>query len=162
MSENSSDAVHLTKLSVIFAAALLVAQLWAAPASAQIVERGVQGGITGAIIGGIIDGGRGAGRGAAIGAGVGVVAGAIERDNAQRAYAYGPPPGPYGPPPPGVNLVYDTQVSLYRLGLNPGPPDGVYGQRTAEAISQYQSSYGLPVTGQPSPALLDHMIHHGG
>jgi putative peptidoglycan binding protein len=162
MSETSSIAVRLTKLSVIFAAALLVAQLLAAPASAQIVERGVQGGITGAIIGGIIGGGRGAGRGAAIGAGVGVVAGAIERDNAQRAYAYGPPPGPYGPPPPGANLVYDTQVSLYRLGYNPGPPDGVYGQRTAEAISQYQSSYGLPVTGQPSPALLDHMIHHGG
>jgi len=159
MSENSSIAVRLPGMA--FAAALLLSQLLTAPASAQIVERGVQGGITGAIIGGIIDGGRGAGRGAAIGAGVGVVAGAIERDNAQRAYAYGPP-GPYGPPPPGANLVYDTQVSLYRLGFDPGPPDGVYGQRTAEAISQYQSSYGLPVTGQPSPALLDHMVHHGG
>ena len=39
MSENSSIAVHLTKLSVIFAAALLVAQLSAAPASAQIACR---------------------------------------------------------------------------------------------------------------------------
>ena len=161
MRENLSIAVRLTRIGANLVAALLVSQLFGAPASAQVIERGIQGGVTGAIIGGIIGGGQGAGRGAAIGAGVGVVAGAIERQNAERAYAYGPP-GAYGPPPPGANLVYDTQLSLYRLGFNPGPPDGVYGQRTAEAISQYQSSYGLPVTGQPSPALLDHMIHHGG
>jgi len=57
-----------------------------------------------------------------------VVAGAIEADQNAKARAY------YGPPPPGSNLVYDTQSALLRLGYNPGPPDGVYGQRTAEAI----------------------------
>ena len=125
------------------------------PANAQVIERGIQGGVTGAIIGGIIGGGKGAGRGAAIGAGIGVAAGAIEADqNAQRRAYYGPPPG--------SNLVYDTQSALLRLGYNPGPPDGVYGQRTAEAISEYQYSYRLPVNGQPSPQLLDHMIRHGG
>ncbi|MGE3528800.1 MAG: peptidoglycan-binding domain-containing protein [Methyloceanibacter sp.] len=152
-----STAKRATMLAAMFAAALAIGQVSApGPASAQVIERGVQGGIAGAIIGGIIDGGKGAGRGAAIGAGIGVVTGAIERDNMQRAYAYGP--GPYGSP----NLVYDTQVALYRLGFDPGPPDGVYGRRTADAIAQYEYAYRLPVTGRPSPALLDHMMRNGG
>ena len=70
----------------------------------------------------------------------GGVTGAIEADqNAQRRAYYGPPPG--------SNLVYDTQSALLRLGYNPGPPDGVYGQHTTEAISEYQCSYRLPVKG---------------
>jgi Putative peptidoglycan binding domain/Glycine zipper len=152
-----SIAKRAVMLAAMFAAALAAGQV-AAPgsASAQVIERGVQGGVAGAIIGGIIGGGKGAGRGAAIGAGIGVVTGAIERDNMQRAYAYGP--GPYGPP----NLVYDTQVALYRLGYNPGPPDGVLGRRTADAIAQYQYAYRMPVTGQPSPQLFDHMVRNGG
>jgi Putative peptidoglycan binding domain len=151
------NAKRAIMLAAMFAVALAAGQVSApSSASAQVIERGVQGGIAGAIIGGIIDGGKGAGRGAAIGAGIGVVTGAIERDNMQRAYAYGP--GPYG----GPNLVYDTQVALYRLGYNPGPPDGVFGRRTADAIAQYQYAYRMPVTGQPSPALLDHMMRNGG
>jgi hypothetical protein len=152
-----SNAMRAIMLGATFAAALAIGQVSApSPASAQVIERGVQGGIAGAIIGGIIGGGKGAGRGAAIGAGVGVVTGAIERDNLQRAYAYGA--APYG----GPNLVYDTQVALYQLGYDPGPPDGVYGRRTADAIAQYEYTYRLPVTGRPSPALLDHMMRHGG
>ena len=152
-----SNTVSATGLGAMIAAALAISQVTAPnPASAQVIERGVQGGIAGAIIGGIIGGGKGAGRGAAIGAGVGVVTGAIERDNIQRAYAYGGEP--YG----GPNLVHDTQVALYRLGYDPGPPDGVYGRRTADAIAQYQYSNRLPVTGRPSPALLDYMMRYGG
>lgn len=157
MNCHAGIALRVMKPAAIFAAAILIGQvLLPAPASAQVIERGIQGGVAGAIIGGIIGGGKGAGRGAAIGAGIGVVTGAIERDNAQRAYAYGA--APYG----ASNLVYDTQVTLYQLGYDPGPPDGVYGRRTAEAISEYQYAYRLPVTGRPSQALLDHMIRHGG
>ncbi len=158
MTRHAAVAIRMIKLGALFAVALLVGQaLVLSPASAQVLQRGVQGGVAGAIIGGIIDGGKGAGRGAAIGAGVGIVAGAIEAENnARRAYAYGA--APYGAP----DLVYDTQVALYRLGYNPGPLDGVYGQHTAEAISEYEYAYRLPVTGQPSPALLDHMARHGG
>ena len=157
MKSHAILAVHAIKRGAMFAAAILIGQACAPSlASAQVIERGIQGGVAGAIIGGIIGGGRGAGRGAAIGAGVGVVTGAIEADNARRAYAYGA--APYGAP----NLVYDTQVALFRLGYDPGPPDGVYGQRTAEAISEYQYAYRLPVTGYPSEALLDHMALHGG
>ena len=145
----------LKHISAIAAALTLVIALAPSRADAQVIQRGIQGGVTGAIIGGIIGGGKGAGRGAAIGAGVGVVAGAIEADqNAQRRAYYGPPPG--------SNLVYDTQSSLLRLGYNPGPPDGVYGRRTADAISEYQYANRLPVNGQPSPQLLDYMIRQGG
>jgi hypothetical protein len=157
MRSHAAVAIRLMKHSLKLAAALIIG--WAlvpSPASAQVIERGIQGGVTGAIIGGIIGGGKGAGRGAAIGAGVGVVAGAIEADNNRQRRAY------YGAPAPGGNLVYDTQSALLQLGYNPGPPDGVFGLRTAEAISQYQYSNRLPVNGQPSPQLLDHMIRHGG
>jgi len=132
----------------------------ATSATAQVVERGLQGGVLGAIVGGIVGGGRGAGTGAAIGAGVGVVTGAAEANaNARAAYEsqY------YGPPPPGgPGLVYSIQASLTRLGYDPGPVDGVYGARTADAISQFQYTNRLPVDGQPSPQLLNLMISQGG
>jgi hypothetical protein len=145
----------------IFASILLAGSvLTPSTASAQVVERGVQGGIVGAIIGGILGGGRGVGRGAAIGAGIGIITGAAEADaRARRAYDrqyYGPPPLASG------NLVYDTQAQLTQLGYDPGPVDGVYGQRTADAIGQYQYYNHLPSDGQPSPQLLDHMVRHGG
>jgi hypothetical protein len=141
----------------------LAAAITAVPdkAQAQVIERGVQGGVVGAIIGGIVGGGRGAGTGAAIGAGVGVVTGAAEADanaRAQAAYEsqyYAPGPGPGG-------LVYNIQVSLTRLGYNPGPADGVYGRQTSDAISQFQHANRLPVTGEPSPQLLNYMISQGG
>ena len=63
------------------------------------------------------------------------------------------------PPPPGPRNI---QTSLMRLGHDPGPVDGTYGQRTADVISQYQYSNRLSVDGRPSPQLLDHMIRHGG
>ena len=157
MNNHAAIAIRSMKHCATLAAAILVGQALApSPATAQVIERGIQGGVTGAIIGGIIGGGKGAGRGAAIGAGVGIVAGAIEADNNAKRRAY------YSAPPPGSNLVYDTQAALWRLGFDPGPADGVYGQRTAEAIGQYQYAYHLSVDGRPSPQLLDHMIRHGG
>jgi hypothetical protein len=156
MKHNTSFAAVGPALGGGLALALLSFGL-SIPASAQVVERGIQGGVVGAIIGGVVGGGRGAGTGAAIGAGIGVLSGAAEANARSRAY-YGPPgsgPGPH-------NLVFDTQASLANLGYDPGPVDGVMGQRTAEAISQYQYTNRLPVTGQPSPQLLDYMTHHGG
>jgi hypothetical protein len=61
-----------------------------------------------------------------------------------------------------VTMRSAHQSSLTHLGYGPGPVDGVVTQRTAEAISQYQYTNRLPVDGQPSPGLLDHMIRHGG
>ena len=118
---------------------------------------GVLGGAAvGAIIGGAVKGGRGA----AVGAGVGAVVGGAASAAARSA----PPPPRYGPPPPAYNggLVYNIQISLTNLGYDPGPVDGVYGRRTADAISAYQYNNQLPVTGQPSPAVYQHMRQSGG
>ncbi len=44
-------------------------------------------------------------------------------------------------------LVVSIQTNLRNLGFNPGPVDGVYGQRTRSAIIAFQRYYGFPVTG---------------
>jgi hypothetical protein len=126
--------------------AFFVMSLWPlSTARAQVIERGVQGGVFGAIIGGIVGGGRGAGTGAAIGAGIGIVTGAAEADANARATYDGPY---YGAPPPpgGSDLVYNIQLSLARLGYDPGPPDGRYG-----ALQMRSASISTP-TGCPSTA----------
>lgn len=163
-----SGFAGLAKLASLTVIAFALAGL-AVPdqASAQILKRGIQGGVVGAAIGGIAGGSDGLGKGAAIGAGVGLAAGAIERENNRRAYAappvYAPAPA-YAPPRRayGGQLVADTQAALTRLGYRPGPIDGIMGPGTTSAISNYQYAYGLPVTGSPSPRLLDHMYAHGG
>jgi Putative peptidoglycan binding domain len=161
MTRKFGGSFHRIAWLSALALALPAMSLWPSYAQAQVIERGVQGGVVGAIIGGIVGGGRGAGTGAAIGAGVGLVTGAAEADANARAYYesqyYGAPP-----PPGGSELVYNIQTSLTRLGYDPGPPDGVYGERTADAISQYQHANRLPVDGRPSPQLLNIMISQGG
>lgn len=66
----------------------------------------------------------------------------------------GPAPPPSYAPPGNDNLVQATQAQLIRLGYLQGQADGVMGPMTANAISQFEQSVGLPVDGAPSPALL--------
>jgi hypothetical protein len=130
---------------------LLYAGAWpSTPASAQVLERGVEGAAVGAIIGGIIDGGRGAATGAAIGGGVGVLSGAAEA-NARRQGYYGPPPG-YGPPPRGY---YGPRPPRY---YRP-PHAGYYGppRRAVVAVSISTAPPPLPVYEQslcPGPGYI--------
>jgi peptidoglycan hydrolase-like protein with peptidoglycan-binding domain len=51
-------------------------------------------------------------------------------------------------------VVKDIQRRLSDLGYDPGPVDGVAGQRTARAIRAFQQSAGLTVDGRPSRPLL--------
>jgi len=44
--------------------------------------------------------------------------------------------------------VGQAQDRLKAAGFDPGPLDGVFGQRTREALRRYQASRGLPTTGQ--------------
>lgn len=131
-------------------------------ASAQdgTIAGGLLGAGAGAIIGGATGGGKGAARGAIAGGVIGGVLGTAA-ENRRRRYAP-PPQANYYAPPPSSPLVYDTQASLYRLGYNPGPVDGQYGRLTGDAIAAYQYDHRLPVTGQPSERLLNHMIRRGG
>ena len=67
------------------------------------------------------------------------------------------PPSPAASTP-AATLVADVQKALSELGLYRGKIDGISGTRTRAAITAYEQSQGLPVTGQPSPVLLDHMV----
>jgi len=51
----------------------------------------------------------------------------------------------------------ELQQLLNRAGYDAGTPDGVIGSGTEAAISAYQAANGLPVTGEPSLTLLQHL-----
>lgn len=75
---------------------------------------------------------------------------------ADRIGGAGPLKGDF--PPDATGLTKKDRVALQtRLtarGFDTDGTDGVIGPKTRSAISDYQSSRGLPVTGEPSPALL--------
>lgn len=54
-------------------------------------------------------------------------------------------------------LVTATQQELAISGFDAGKPDGTYGSGTAQAIRAYQKAAGMPVTGCPSPLLLERL-----
>jgi WXXGXW repeat (2 copies) len=134
-------SIRMLAISIGCSTLLHVSAWPSTPASAQVVERGVEGAAVGAIIGGIVGGGRGAATGAAIGGGVGVLSGAAEANARAQGY-YGPPPG-YGPPPPGY---YGPPPPRY---YRP-PHAGYYGPpRAAVAVSIITAPPPLPVYEQP-------------
>jgi peptidoglycan hydrolase-like protein with peptidoglycan-binding domain len=53
--------------------------------------------------------------------------------------------------------VYGIQEELHVHGYRPGRVDGVAGRQTKSAIRAYQRDAGLPVTGNASKDLLDHL-----
>lgn len=55
-------------------------------------------------------------------------------------------------------IIAQIQEQLIRLGLYPGPADGISGPQTEDAIRSYQSSHGLDRTGRANEALLVHML----
>jgi peptidoglycan hydrolase-like protein with peptidoglycan-binding domain len=61
-------------------------------------------------------------------------------------------------PPDANGLTKDDRIALQqgltRRGFDTGGADGVIGPDTREALRAYQSSRGLPVTGEPSTELL--------
>jgi peptidoglycan hydrolase-like protein with peptidoglycan-binding domain len=58
--------------------------------------------------------------------------------------------GPYAGAPPFVQatVVGQAQALLTREGFYNGPNDGMPGQRTAEALLNYQAAYNLPRSGR--------------
>ena len=50
-------------------------------------------------------------------------------------------PGERGP------AVRKLQKALILLGMDPGKPDGAYGERTAGAVAAFKTSRGLPADG---------------
>jgi len=64
-----------------------------------------------------------------------------------------PTPAAYAPP----YSVRNVQTALSQLGYAPGPIDGIMGSKTRAAIRAYQIDTGLPVSGEPSVALHEHL-----
>lgn len=137
-------------------------------------ERGLSGGAigagTGAVVGAVT--GMSVLTGVAIGAGVGAVTGAVTSkdqinlgslssgsgnsgSSAHRASADAAPPQATLAASP---LVEDVQAALGRAGYNAGPADGLAGPRTTTAITAYQRDNGLATDGEPSAALLQHLL----
>lgn len=54
--------------------------------------------------------------------------------------------------------VAQIQEQLMRLGLYPGPADGISGPVTEDAIRAYQARNGLEATGKSTDALLVHLL----
>ncbi|WP_116133385.1 lytic murein transglycosylase [Tropicimonas sp. IMCC34043] len=73
----------------------------------------------------------------------------------------GKPPVQASFPPDAQGMTIDDRKELQRRltakGFDTGGTDGVIGANTLAAISAYQASAGLPVTGQPSMALLQRL-----
>ncbi|MBL8698590.1 MAG: SEL1-like repeat protein [Alphaproteobacteria bacterium] len=51
--------------------------------------------------------------------------------------------------------IKEIQALLAKLRYNPGTPDGRPGQRTTNAIKEFQRTAGVPEDGKPTQALLD-------
>ncbi|WP_246739689.1 lytic murein transglycosylase [Martelella sp. HB161492] len=78
---------------------------------------------------------------------------------ADRIAGAGPIKG--GFPPDRYGFTADQRKELQRrlsqAGYDAGTADGVFGAKTRAAIAAYQAENGLPVTGDPSMALLDRL-----
>ncbi len=53
--------------------------------------------------------------------------------------------------------IRTIQELLAAGGYEPGPADALAGRQTRAAISRYQKARGIPVTGAPSPELLERL-----
>ena len=153
----------MNRFLALFAAIIV----WSVPAQSDPFWGALDGGFEGAIIGGILGGEEGAIDGAIIGGTIGAIDGAqreYERDRRYYRERYYPPtrPRPTQKPKSTVNLVLEVQLSLRRLGYNPGPADGIPGKATGRAILQYQRDNGLPEDNTISSRLLKHMRQRGG
>ena len=67
---------------------------------------------------------------------------------------------PYTPPPAyNREQVAEIQRLLTDLGYEPGPIDGLFGEKTARGIRAFERANGLPVTGVPSDELIPELRH---
>ncbi len=55
--------------------------------------------------------------------------------------------------------IEQIQAALTQLGFNPGPIDGEYGERTRDAIAQFQKAHNLLVDGVPGPKTKGTLQH---
>jgi peptidoglycan hydrolase-like protein with peptidoglycan-binding domain len=147
--------IDMASIRTITVAALAVTLLAGGLAPAK-AENELVGGILGAAAGAGIGGALGGGRGAAIGGVLGLGLGALGANQLSKPKAEEPAATPTYQQGQ-RDLTFAVQNELAALGYDPGPADGVSGQRTQEAIRAYQYRYRLPIDGVASRPLLDHI-----
>ena len=54
-----------------------------------------------------------------------------------------------------TRLIARTQAILSSLGFDAGPADGKMGRKTRDAIAAFQTSKGLPATGEIDKTLIE-------
>lgn len=54
-------------------------------------------------------------------------------------------------------MVLETQSRLNKLGFHAGPPDGIMGQQTHDAIRNFQTGNDMKATGEVSPVLIERL-----
>ena len=62
--------------------------------------------------------------------------------------------GPFERAVVGTEAIYWSAAEQTGAGYDPGPVDGLFGDRTAAAIRAFERDAELPVTGQPSETIL--------
>jgi peptidoglycan hydrolase-like protein with peptidoglycan-binding domain len=65
------------------------------------------------------------------------------------------------PPRSRSEIITDVQRELARRGYYDGPVDGIDGSKTDAAIRKFEKKVGLPLTGEPSEALLKTLVQTG-
>ena len=56
------------------------------------------------------------------------------------------------------NLNKAVQRALRERGHDPGPVDGLWGTRSADALKAFQASQGLRTTGRIDPTIVDSLV----
>lgn len=72
--------------------------------------------------------------------------------------ARGEVPPRAAPPRSRSEIITDVQRELAQRGFYDGPVDGIHGSKTDAAIRKFEKKAGLPLTGEPSEALLTTMV----
>lgn len=60
-----------------------------------------------------------------------------------------------------VTLLQQVQAALARVAIDPGPVDNCQGPLTHQAISTYQRSNGMALTGRTSQTLVSELLGNG-
>jgi len=160
-------------IPAVFFAALLASGCGTTPEERSVSGAGIGAG-AGAIVGAVS--GLSVLEGAALGAVAGALTGALTKEEdiylgnpAWKQGAGEKPASPekekaaayrdVTPEATGVpsTVVAQVQEGLAKLGYSPGPVDGIYGPKTRQAVRRYQQDNGLPVDGQVTQSLADHI-----
>ncbi len=137
-------------------AAVIAVSFFLAACGSTTGDRAASGAGIGAAAGTVLGAVTGLGivQGAAIGAlAGGVIGGTTDKSTVN----LGEPIWAKGDRAANSSAVHRVQSGLARLGYQPGPVDGVMGNKTVAAIRRYQGKHRLLVDGRPTIELAGHI-----